>query len=187
MENNNLFFCWVQVGCGLGSRKLWSWCVVVKRARSPNPRKAIYWGKGWWVTSHHTAPQFTTPPAPATSPPVQTPKGPETFFPHAPTLLSDSLFSRKKKLPSHFFLSPNPSFTRLLLFVSVYNRFPRRETWFSRLTQPLTEMVSPENTNWLYDYDLIDDIPVADGNFSASNPGFSWPAQALNGSSNVRY
>ncbi|KAF5478818.1 hypothetical protein F2P56_005348 [Juglans regia] len=46
-------------------------------------------------------------------------------------------------------------------------------------------MVSPENTNWLYDYDLIDDIPVPDGNFSASNPGFSWPAQALNGSPNV--
>ncbi|KAG6637510.1 transcription factor ILR3-like isoform X1 [Carya illinoinensis] len=46
-------------------------------------------------------------------------------------------------------------------------------------------MVSPENTNWLYDYDLIEDIPVTDGHFSASNPGFSWPAQALNGSSNV--
>ncbi|XP_040990131.1 transcription factor ILR3-like [Juglans microcarpa x Juglans regia] len=46
-------------------------------------------------------------------------------------------------------------------------------------------MVSPENTNWLFDYDLIEDIPVADGNFPASNTGFSWPAQALNGSSNA--
>lgn len=36
--------------------------------------------------------------------------------------------------------------------------------------------MSPENTNWLMEYGLIDDIPV---------PGFSWPVQTLNGSSNV--
>ncbi|PIN02355.1 hypothetical protein CDL12_25132 [Handroanthus impetiginosus] len=45
-------------------------------------------------------------------------------------------------------------------------------------------MVSPENTNWLYDYG-IEDIHVHDGNFSAPSSGFSWPTQALNGSSNV--
>ncbi|KAK6134928.1 hypothetical protein DH2020_031306 [Rehmannia glutinosa] len=45
-------------------------------------------------------------------------------------------------------------------------------------------MVSPENTNWLYDYGF-EDIPVPDGTFSAPNSGFSWPVQALNGSSNV--
>lgn len=47
-------------------------------------------------------------------------------------------------------------------------------------------MVSPENTNWLFDYGLIDDIPVPDGNFSAPNGGFNWPLPALNnGSSEV--
>ncbi|KAI8552738.1 hypothetical protein RHMOL_Rhmol06G0290200 [Rhododendron molle] len=39
-------------------------------------------------------------------------------------------------------------------------------------------MVSPENTNWLFDYGLMEDIPVP-----AS--GFSWPVQPLDGSSNV--
>jgi len=47
-------------------------------------------------------------------------------------------------------------------------------------------MVSPENTNWLYDYGVIDDIPVPEGNFSAPNAvGFSWSVQGVNGSSNV--
>ncbi|KAK3040243.1 hypothetical protein RJ639_028158 [Escallonia herrerae] len=46
-------------------------------------------------------------------------------------------------------------------------------------------MVSPENTNWLYDYGLIEDIAVPDGNFSVPASGFSWPVQALNGSPNV--
>ncbi|XP_059662537.1 transcription factor ILR3-like isoform X1 [Cornus florida] len=46
-------------------------------------------------------------------------------------------------------------------------------------------MGSPENTNWLFDYGLIEDISVPDGNFSAPTSGFSWPVQALNGSSNV--
>lgn len=48
-------------------------------------------------------------------------------------------------------------------------------------------MVSPENTNWLFDYGLIDDIPVPDGNFQVSSSGFNWPVQTLNGSSSVRY
>lgn len=47
-------------------------------------------------------------------------------------------------------------------------------------------MVSPENTNWLYDYGF-DDIPVPGGNFSGPTSGFSWPAQAFIGSSNVRW
>ncbi|EEF39526.1 transcription factor ILR3 [Ricinus communis] len=46
-------------------------------------------------------------------------------------------------------------------------------------------MVSPENTNWLIEYGLIDDIPVPDANFSVPVTGFSWPVQTLNGSSNV--
>ncbi|KAK6154394.1 hypothetical protein DH2020_008642 [Rehmannia glutinosa] len=44
-------------------------------------------------------------------------------------------------------------------------------------------MVSPENTNWLYDYGF-EDIAVPDGNFCAPNSEFAWPIQALNGSSN---
>ncbi|KAH9651302.1 transcription factor ILR3 [Citrus sinensis] len=38
-------------------------------------------------------------------------------------------------------------------------------------------MVSPENTNWLLDYPLIDDITVPDGNFSVSASGFTWTVQ----------
>ncbi|WCJ31300.1 basic helix-loop-helix (bHLH) DNA-binding superfamily protein [Euphorbia peplus] len=38
-------------------------------------------------------------------------------------------------------------------------------------------MVSPENTNWLMEFGLIDDNPLPD-------PNFSWPLQTLNGSSN---
>ncbi|KAF8016372.1 hypothetical protein BT93_H1777 [Corymbia citriodora subsp. variegata] len=44
-------------------------------------------------------------------------------------------------------------------------------------------MVSPENTNWIYDCGLIDDIAVADGEFQVSGSGYSWPVQPLNGSS----
>ncbi|KAH9803291.1 transcription factor ILR3 [Citrus sinensis] len=46
-------------------------------------------------------------------------------------------------------------------------------------------MVSPENTNWLLDYPLIDDITVPDGNFSVSASGFTWTVQPpINGPSN---
>ncbi|KAK6946840.1 Myc-type, basic helix-loop-helix (bHLH) domain [Dillenia turbinata] len=38
-------------------------------------------------------------------------------------------------------------------------------------------MVSPETTNWLYDYGLIDEIPVPDSNFSAPNALITWPLQ----------
>ncbi|XP_004294336.1 PREDICTED: transcription factor ILR3-like [Fragaria vesca subsp. vesca] len=41
-------------------------------------------------------------------------------------------------------------------------------------------MVSPENTNWLYDYGLIDDA-----NFPVSSSAFNWPVQPLPGSSSV--
>ncbi|KAI4320766.1 hypothetical protein MLD38_034211 [Melastoma candidum] len=42
-------------------------------------------------------------------------------------------------------------------------------------------MVSPENTNWLFECGLIDDlsIPIA-GGFQVNGPGFSWPVQAPN-------
>ncbi|CBI20499.3 hypothetical protein AAG906_011815 [Vitis piasezkii] len=47
-------------------------------------------------------------------------------------------------------------------------------------------MVSPEATNWLYEYGLIEDIPVPDSNFANTNSGFAWtPVQALNTSANV--
>ncbi|KAH0986837.1 hypothetical protein GBA52_014014 [Prunus armeniaca] len=46
-------------------------------------------------------------------------------------------------------------------------------------------MVSPENTNWLFDYGLIDDTPVLDGNFPVSSSGFTWPVQPLAGPSSV--
>ncbi|GAB4849611.1 Transcription factor ilr3 [Ancistrocladus abbreviatus] len=46
-------------------------------------------------------------------------------------------------------------------------------------------MVSPENANWMFDYGLIEDIPVPDDNFSAHNSGFNWPLQALNEAPNV--
>lgn len=48
-------------------------------------------------------------------------------------------------------------------------------------------MVSPEPTNWLFDYALIDDIPVPDPNFSAPASGFSWAVPPFNASSNVRF
>ncbi|RDX58390.1 Transcription factor ILR3, partial [Mucuna pruriens] len=41
-------------------------------------------------------------------------------------------------------------------------------------------MVSPENSNWLFDYPLIDDIPVADGSFTVSASAFSWPPPPSN-------
>ncbi|XP_042063997.1 transcription factor ILR3-like [Salvia splendens] len=42
-------------------------------------------------------------------------------------------------------------------------------------------MVSPENTNWLYDYGF-EDITA---NFAAPNSGFSWPVQPLSASTNA--
>ncbi|KAK9075664.1 hypothetical protein SSX86_003990 [Deinandra increscens subsp. villosa] len=45
-------------------------------------------------------------------------------------------------------------------------------------------MVSPENTNWIYEYGLIEDIPVPDANFSAPASRFSLQFQpTFNGSS----
>lgn len=45
-------------------------------------------------------------------------------------------------------------------------------------------MVSPENTNWLYDYG-VEDITAPDANFAGLGTGFSWPVQPINGSSTV--
>ncbi|KAL8159939.1 hypothetical protein V2J09_001476 [Rumex salicifolius] len=44
-------------------------------------------------------------------------------------------------------------------------------------------MVSPENGNWIFD--LIEEFPASDTNFCNPDPGFNWPVQALNLSSNV--
>ncbi|KAI3504448.1 hypothetical protein L1887_25921 [Cichorium endivia] len=45
-------------------------------------------------------------------------------------------------------------------------------------------MVSPENTNWIYNYGLIDDVPVPVGNFVTPASGSIWPMQTtFNGSS----
>jgi len=48
-------------------------------------------------------------------------------------------------------------------------------------------MVSRENTNWLFDYGLIDDIPVPDASFTVPSSAFTWPPNALNTTSNVGY
>lgn len=47
------------------------------------------------------------------------------------------------------------------------------------------KMVPPENTNWLFDYALMDDIPVPDGSFAVSASAFTWPSP--HPSSNVGY
>lgn len=44
-------------------------------------------------------------------------------------------------------------------------------------------MVSPETTNWIYEYGLIDDIAVPDANYTVPASGFSWPVQATFNSS----
>lgn len=54
-------------------------------------------------------------------------------------------------------------------------------------------MVSPENnTNWIYEYGLIEDISITDANltnFNVSASGFNWPIQTTfnASSSNPRY
>ncbi|XP_010247015.1 PREDICTED: transcription factor ILR3-like [Nelumbo nucifera] len=46
-------------------------------------------------------------------------------------------------------------------------------------------MGSPENSNWLYEYGLMDDITVPGGDYTAPATGFQWNSQPLNGSTNV--
>ncbi|KAK9267519.1 hypothetical protein L1049_009947 [Liquidambar formosana] len=36
-------------------------------------------------------------------------------------------------------------------------------------------MVSPENTNWIFDYGLIEDITVPGGDLRSLEPGYNWP------------
>jgi hypothetical protein len=102
-------------------------------------------------------------------------------------------FSREKNITFFFLsfsLSPNALNCSLLFLPCLFpgiNRIPAGKLQFSGEPNSPT-MVSPENTNWLYDYGVIDDIPVPEGNFSAPNAvGFSWSVQGVNGSSNVRY
>lgn len=40
-------------------------------------------------------------------------------------------------------------------------------------------MSPEENANWLFDYALIDDIPVPGGNLPSLEPGFQWPSNAF--------
>ncbi|KAF5741450.1 transcription factor ILR3-like isoform X2 [Tripterygium wilfordii] len=48
------------------------------------------------------------------------------------------------------------------------------------------EIESSENSNWLFDYELVDTIPIVTGDFPASASGcFSWGPQSLNCSSNA--
>lgn len=51
------------------------------------------------------------------------------------------------------------------------------------------ELDSSENSSWLFDYGLMEDITVPGGEFPPVPPGtgFSWPSQALNSSSSVRW
>lgn len=65
-------------------------------------------------------------------------------------------------------------------------RIYRENYFFHLLAGDWSEMVSPESTNWLYDYGFEDSC-VPDSNFSASASGFNWSVQNLNGSRNVRY
>lgn len=49
------------------------------------------------------------------------------------------------------------------------------------------EMASPENSNWGFDYPLMDNIPVPDGDFGVPGNGFFWTAQGINCDPSVRY
>lgn len=46
-------------------------------------------------------------------------------------------------------------------------------------------MVSQEHSNWLYDCELIEDIPAPVSNFAAGASGFPWHLPALNASNNI--
>ncbi|PON48526.1 Basic helix-loop-helix transcription factor [Parasponia andersonii] len=43
-------------------------------------------------------------------------------------------------------------------------------------------VASSENTNWLYDYGLMEDVGVPGGEFPVTGTGFIWPLQPLNAS-----
>lgn len=47
-------------------------------------------------------------------------------------------------------------------------------------------MTSPENSNWLFDYGLLEDIPVAGCDLpSLEQPGFNWPSHGFNDSTGL--
>lgn len=48
------------------------------------------------------------------------------------------------------------------------------------------DIASSENSNWLYDYGLMEDIGVPGGEFPVAATGFIWPQQPLNASPNAR-
>lgn len=41
------------------------------------------------------------------------------------------------------------------------------------------DMASSENSNWLFDYGLMEDITVPGGEFSGAAAGFCWPPPPL--------
>nr|QOJ43721.1 bHLH transcription factor [Dracaena cambodiana] len=47
-------------------------------------------------------------------------------------------------------------------------------------------MASPENSNWGFDYPLIDDIPVPGGDFGVPGSGFFWTPQGISCTSSAR-
>ncbi|KAA8519952.1 hypothetical protein F0562_014138 [Nyssa sinensis] len=48
------------------------------------------------------------------------------------------------------------------------------------------EMVSPEeNSNWLFDYAVIEDSPLPGGDLPTLEPGFNWPSDAFPGSAGL--
>lgn len=49
------------------------------------------------------------------------------------------------------------------------------------------EMASPENSNWVLDYPLIDNISVTGGDFGVPGNGFFWTPQGINCTPSVRY
>lgn len=139
----------------------------------------------------------------------QPPITPYSHFPFLRFSLSNTFhihshFSRKTQIPTQLtkkkknikhafpflslFFSPNTPKPPLPLFVSEDNPNSLAGKKKFRVFFSGKRMVTPENnTNWLFDYGLMDDIPVPDANFSVPNPAFTWPVQALNGSSSVRY
>nr|WIE96141.1 basic helix-loop-helix transcription factor [Loropetalum chinense var. rubrum] len=42
-------------------------------------------------------------------------------------------------------------------------------------------MVSPENSNWIFDYGLLEDIPVPGGDLPSLELGFNWPSHNFTG------
>lgn len=112
-----------------------------------------------------------------------------TSFSYSPNPISDSpfLFIHFWLQLRHTSLNAGLSLLSFTLLLSIRRKFTLETSPFL-LNHHQRDMVSPETTNWLFDYALIDDIPVPDdANFSAPTAGFSWSMQPFNASSDVRF